>query len=137
MLCYEGDHVALKAKLDELAIASRNDVTSSSTTKKEWSQLEKTFKKNKRRVVNKALSKAKVVFSTLNRYVSLLYIYIYIICFQTFIKRSFFVQSSGSAVMRNQRFDTVIIDEVGQATEPDYWIALLKAKKAIFVMLKK
>lgn len=35
--------------------------------------------------------------------------------------------------MRNQRFDTVIIDEAGQATEPDSWIALLKANKAILV----
>jgi DNA polymerase alpha-associated DNA helicase A len=34
-------------------------------------------------------------------------------------------------------FDVVIIDEAGQATEPECWIALLKGTKAILVSKKK
>jgi superfamily I DNA and/or RNA helicase len=39
--------------------------------------------------------------------------------------------------MRNQQFDVVVIDEAGQSTEPDCWIALLKARKVILVKKKE
>lgn len=35
--------------------------------------------------------------------------------------------------MTHRQFDVVIIDEAAQATEPDCWVALNKAKKAILV----
>ncbi|GAA5803183.1 hypothetical protein HPULCUR_008659 [Helicostylum pulchrum] len=41
------------------------------------------------------------------------------------------LNGSGSVLMEDENFDVVIIDEAGQATEPDCWIALLKAKRAI------
>lgn len=37
--------------------------------------------------------------------------------------------------MMHREFDVVIIDEATQALEPECWIALLKAKKAILVSL--
>lgn len=50
-----------------------------------------------------------------------------------YIHTFFLLFRSGSANMRNRIFDVVIIDEVGQATEPDCWVALSKAKKTILV----
>ncbi|KAG2210292.1 hypothetical protein INT47_003277 [Mucor saturninus] len=41
------------------------------------------------------------------------------------------LSGSGSAVMMYRKFDVVIIDEAAQATEPDCWVALTKARKAI------
>ncbi|GAA5812125.1 hypothetical protein MFLAVUS_005575 [Mucor flavus] len=41
------------------------------------------------------------------------------------------LNASGSSILRHKVFDVVIIDEVGQSTEPDCWVALSKAKKAI------
>ncbi|GAA5795203.1 hypothetical protein HPULCUR_000557 [Helicostylum pulchrum] len=41
------------------------------------------------------------------------------------------LNGSGNALMEDKTFDVVIIDEAGQATEPDCWIALLKSKKII------
>lgn len=50
-----------------------------------------------------------------------------------FVLYIFYLSRSGSVPMEDAYFDVVIIDEAGQATEPDCWIALLKAKKAIMV----
>lgn len=43
---------------------------------------------------------------------------------------------AGCVQLESRRFDVLIIDEAGQATEPDCWIPILKAEKVILVTKK-
>jgi DNA polymerase alpha-associated DNA helicase A len=67
--------------------------------------LRKDFRVRERKVVDEVLNGAQVTICTLN--------------------------GAASRNMMNREFDVVIIDEATQALEPECWIALLKAKKAI------
>lgn len=67
--------------------------------------LRKDFRSREKKVIEQVLTHAQVTLSTLN--------------------------GAASRNMMHREFDVVIIDEATQALEPECWIALLKAKKAI------
>ncbi|GAA5814691.1 hypothetical protein MFLAVUS_008190 [Mucor flavus] len=74
------------------------------------------------------LVEADVVFCTLNGYLAIHINWVYL---SSKFFTVFYLPRSGNALMEDKQFDVVIIDEAGQATEPDCWIALLKSKKVI------
>jgi DNA polymerase alpha-associated DNA helicase A len=67
--------------------------------------LRKELKVREKKVVSTMLQSSKVVLSTLN--------------------------GAASSMLRGMEFDTVIIDEVTQALEPETWIAIPKGKKLV------
>ncbi len=67
--------------------------------------LRKELKLREKKVVSTMLQSSKVVLSTLN--------------------------GAASSMLRGMEFDTVIIDEVTQALEPETWIAIPKGKKLV------
>lgn len=78
------------------------------------------------------LVEADVVFCTLNGYLAIHINWVYL---SSKFFTVFYLPRSGNALMEDKQFDVVIIDEAGQATEPDCWIALLKSKKVILVTI--
>ena len=67
--------------------------------------LRKDLRQREPKVLQDLITKARVIFSTLS--------------------------GAGSKMIRDETFDVVMIDEVSQSLEPECWIALMKAPKAI------
>lgn len=69
-------------------------------------ELRKDLRQREPNVVKDIMDKSRIIFSTLS--------------------------GSGSKLLRNENFDVVVIDEVSQSLEPECWIAVMKANRAIF-----
>lgn len=131
---------SLQSDRIEEEIENLNIRISTSLTINERSEIKKTqekvtsyMKQIPIRKEHDSIENANVIFSTLVEYVNhYLHAELTFLC----IKKFYLVSRAGGKLLSNKVFDVVIIDEAGQATEPECWIALLRGSKVILVSVQ-